>query len=70
MAALVPVLAACAFVTIGIAKLKSTIDRAEMSESILVVKRYGKYVPLWVTLVAWSTLGAACAFFYISRLGS
>jgi len=62
--ALALVAAASAFVITGLVRLKRNIDRVDLGQSIKLVKKAGKLVPLWVTLVAWSTLGAAAVLFY------
>ena len=62
--ALVPVAAASGFVLTGLVRLKRNIDRVDLGQSIKLVKKAGKLVPLWVTLVAWSTLGSAAVLFY------
>ena len=62
--ALALVAAASAFVITGLVRLKRNIDRVDLGQGIKLVKKAGKLVPLWVTLVAWSTLGAAAVLFY------
>src|SRR6266481_315895 len=62
--ALALVAAASAFVITGLVRLKRSIDRVDLGQSIKLVKKAGKLVPLWVTLVAWSTLAAAAVLFY------
>jgi 4-hydroxybenzoate polyprenyltransferase len=62
--ALALVAAASAFVITGLVRLKRSIDRVDLGQGIKLVKKAGKLVPLWVTLVAWSTLGAAAVLFY------
>jgi 4-hydroxybenzoate polyprenyltransferase len=63
--ALVPVVFACIYVTNDILKLKRKIKASELDESIQIVKQTAKKVPLWITIVAWSILAAAFAYFYI-----
>ena len=66
MAALLPAACACAYVSVSIWNLRRAIAGADLDEQILTVKRVAKRVPLWVTVVAWSTLGAAYAFYCLS----
>ena len=65
LAALMPVLLACIYVTGDIFSLKRKIKTAELATSIQIVKQTAKKVPLWITIVAWSILGAAFVYFYI-----
>jgi 4-hydroxybenzoate polyprenyltransferase len=65
LTALLPVVAACLYVTNDILKLKRAIKPAALDESIEIVKQTAKKVPLWITIVAWSNLGAALAYFFI-----
>ena len=64
LAALAVVTAASGFVVVSLLRLKSSVDGESLGESIRLVKKAGKLVPLWVTLVAWSTLGAAGVLFW------
>jgi 4-hydroxybenzoate polyprenyltransferase len=66
MAALLPAACACAFVSGSIWSLRRDIAGADLSDQIRTVKRAARKVPLWVTIVAWSTLGAAYAFYRLS----
>lgn len=66
MAALLPVACASVYVSGSMWSLKRSIAGAELAEQILTVKRAARKVPLWVTIVAWSTLGAAYAFYRLS----
>ena len=67
MAALLLVACACVYVSGSIRGLRREVAGADLSEQIRAVKRAAKRVPLWVTVVAWSSLGAAYAFY---RLGA
>jgi 4-hydroxybenzoate polyprenyltransferase len=66
MAALLPVACASVYVSGSIWSLKRSTAGAELAEQIQTVKRAAREVPLWVTIVAWSTLGAAYAFYRLS----
>jgi 4-hydroxybenzoate polyprenyltransferase len=66
MAALLPAACACVYVSVSVWNLRRAIAGADLDEQILTVKRVAKKVPLWVTVVAWSTLGAAYAFYCLS----
>jgi 4-hydroxybenzoate polyprenyltransferase len=66
MATLVPVACACAYVSGAIWKLRRAVAAADLAEQIRTVKRVARKVPLWVTVVAWSSLGAAYAFYRLS----
>jgi 4-hydroxybenzoate polyprenyltransferase len=66
MAALLPAACACVYVSVSILSLRRALAGAELGEQTRTVKRVAKRVPLWVTVVAWSTLGAAYAL-YLSR---
>lgn len=62
--ALAAAAASSVFVIAGLVRLKRSIGNVELEQAIKQVKKAGKLVPLWVTLVAWSTLGTAVALFY------
>jgi 4-hydroxybenzoate polyprenyltransferase len=66
MAALLPAACACVYVSLSILSLRRALAGAELGEQARTVKRAAKRVPLWVTVVAWSTLGAAYVL-YLSR---
>jgi 4-hydroxybenzoate polyprenyltransferase len=66
MAALLPAACACVYVSGSIWSLRRAIAGADLAEQIQTVKRAARKVPLWVTVVAWSTLGAAYAFYRLS----
>ena len=70
MFAMLPALAACLYVMSSIWGLKRSITGSSLADSIRTVKRAAKRVPLWVTIVAWSTLGAAYALFHLARSSS
>jgi AcrR family transcriptional regulator len=57
---------ACAYVSGSIWSLRRAIAEADLAEQIRTVKRVARKVPLWVTVVAWSSLGAAYAFYRLS----
>jgi 4-hydroxybenzoate polyprenyltransferase len=63
--ALLPSLAACAYVLLALTGLRRSIQSASQEDSIQAVKRSAKRVPLWVTLVAWTVLGATYTLFYV-----
>jgi 4-hydroxybenzoate polyprenyltransferase len=66
MAALLPAACACVYVSGSIWSLRRSIAGADLPEQIHRVKRAARKVPLWVTIVAWSTLSAAYAFYRLS----
>jgi hypothetical protein len=61
--AMIPAVAACSYVLIDVWKLKSTIANQSLAMAIQTVKRAAKKVPIWLTVVAWSMLGASGALF-------
>lgn len=61
--AMVPVTIACFYVITSVGGLQRLIIGATLDESIRTVKHAAKRVPLWVTIVAWSVLGATYALF-------
>ena len=61
--ALVPAALACVYVLNGVWKLKQTIAAQNLEVAIQTVKRTAKRVPIWLTIVAWTVLGAAFALF-------
>lgn len=63
--ALLPALVACLYVITSLASLRRLITGATLNDTIRIVKHTAKRVPLWVTLIAWATLGATYALFYI-----
>jgi 4-hydroxybenzoate polyprenyltransferase len=64
---LLPLVAASVYVLRSIGKLKHSIKHTDLNESIHAVKHAAKRVPLWITLIAWSALGATYMLF---QLGS
>jgi 4-hydroxybenzoate polyprenyltransferase len=62
-----PAIAACIYVIASVGGLRSLITGASLDDSIRTVKHAAKRVPLWVTIVAWSLLGASYALFYVGR---
>jgi 4-hydroxybenzoate polyprenyltransferase len=62
--ATLPAVAACIYVIASVGGLRSLISGASLEDSIRTVKHAAKRVPLWVTIVAWSLLGASYALFY------
>src|SRR5688572_17583977 len=61
--AMVPVMVACLYVVTSVGGLQRLISGASLEDSIRSVKHAAKRVPLWVTIVAWSVLGATYALF-------
>ena len=59
--AMLPVVIACIYVLIDIGKLKQTIAHQTLEAAIQTVKHSAKRVPVWLTVVAWSMLGASYA---------
>lgn len=58
--------AACVFVAAGIGRLARSVARADLTEGIVLVKRAAKIVPIWITLVAWSSCAAAFALYRLA----
>ena len=65
-AALLPAACACVYVSGSIWGLKRAIAGVGLADQVRTVKRVAKKVPLWVTLVAWSSLGAAYALYRLA----
>ncbi|MEQ1922963.1 MAG: UbiA family prenyltransferase [Pyrinomonadaceae bacterium] len=61
---LFPAFAACVFVNVGIWRLHRSISTQDLNESLILVKKAAKLVPVWVTVVAWSMLWSSYLFFY------
>lgn len=59
-----PVAAACSYVLFSIGSLVRTISKSDVESSALIVKASAKMVPVWVTIVAWSSLWATAVLFY------
>jgi 1,4-dihydroxy-2-naphthoate octaprenyltransferase len=66
MAAVLPAVCACVYVSGSIWSLKRAIADADLADTIRTVKRVAKKVPLWLTIVAWSSLGAAYALYRLA----
>ncbi|HLZ13285.1 MAG TPA: UbiA family prenyltransferase [Candidatus Acidoferrum sp.] len=68
-AALLPVTAACIWLTRGIYRLYREVAASSLDAGIAKVKLAAKNVPAWVTVVAWTALAAvAVLFLYSSKL--
>ncbi|MFL6335323.1 MAG: UbiA family prenyltransferase [Pyrinomonadaceae bacterium] len=67
-AALLPAACAYFYVSRDIWNLRRSMAGVDLGEQVRTVKRVAKRVPLWVTVVAWSTLGAAYGL-YLSAEG-
>ena len=65
-AALLPAACACVYVSGSIWGLKRAIAGVGLADQVRTVKRAAKKVPLWVTIVAWSSLGAAYALYRLA----
>jgi 4-hydroxybenzoate polyprenyltransferase len=63
LTALLPLAVACASVTAGIWRLRRQVSEKTETDGVQPVKRAAKWVPLWITSVAVSTLVAAIAVF-------
>ena len=63
--ALLPAIVACIYVTVSVGGLRNLISGATLDDSIRTVKHAAKRVPLWVTIIAWSVLGATYALFWV-----
>lgn len=61
--ALVPAALACVYVLTEVWSLRRAISTQNLEEAIQTVKRAAKRVPIWLTIVAWTVLGAAFALF-------
>lgn len=64
---ILPAIAACIYVIASVGGLRNLIRGASLDDSIRTVKHAAKRVPLWVTIVAWSLLGASYALFYVGH---
>jgi 4-hydroxybenzoate polyprenyltransferase len=67
--AMLPAVCACLYVSRDIWNLRRSTAGGGLDEQIRAGKRAAKRVPLWVTVVAWSTLGAAYGL-YLSAEGN
>jgi 4-hydroxybenzoate polyprenyltransferase len=65
--ALLPAVVTCVYVLIDIWKLRRTIAEQSLDAAIQTVKHSAKRVPVWLTVVAWSMVGASYALFTSSR---
>jgi 4-hydroxybenzoate polyprenyltransferase len=67
--ALLPVSAACLWLTLAIHRLYREVAAAPLAEGIARVKTAAKKVPAWVTVVAWTSFAAvAVLFLYSAKL--
>ncbi len=66
-AALLPVVAACVWLTTAIHRLSRDVAEAPLERGIVIVKAAAKSVPAWVTVVAWTSLAAVLVLFLSSR---
>jgi 4-hydroxybenzoate polyprenyltransferase len=65
--AMVPAVITWLYVLIDILRLKRTIANQSLDAAIQTVKHSAKRVPVWLTVVAWSMVGASYALFSSSR---
>jgi len=65
-AALLPVTAACIWLTRGVYRLYREVAADSLDSGIARVKLAAKNVPAWVTVVAWTTLAAVSFLFLYS----
>jgi 4-hydroxybenzoate polyprenyltransferase len=65
-AALIPVAAACVWLTSGIYRLSREVNSLPLEQAIARVKMKAKRVPAWVTVVAWTSLAAVLVLFLTS----
>jgi 4-hydroxybenzoate polyprenyltransferase len=61
--ALLPLAAAWLAAAASVGGLRRSISGLALDESVARVKKAGKRVPLWLTLVAWASLGASLVIF-------
>jgi 4-hydroxybenzoate polyprenyltransferase len=66
-AALLPPLLGCALASVWVLKLRRAVAAADEAAAIAEVKRQAKLVPVWLTVVAWTTLGASYVLFATGR---
>jgi hypothetical protein len=64
--ALIPVAAACVWLTSGIYRLSREVNSLPLEPAIARVKMKAKRVPAWVTVVAWTSLAAVLVLFLTS----
>jgi len=65
--AMLPAVITCLYVLIDIGRLQRTIVNQSLTAAIQTVKRSAKRVPIWLTVVAWSMVGASYALFTSSQ---
>jgi 4-hydroxybenzoate polyprenyltransferase len=65
-AALIPVTAACVWLSSGIYRLSREVNSLPLEQAIARVKVKAKRVPAWVTVVAWTSLAAVLVLFLTS----
>jgi 4-hydroxybenzoate polyprenyltransferase len=65
--AMLPAVIACLYVLIEIFQLKQTIAKQSLESAIQTVKHSAKRVPVWLTVVAWSMVGASYTLFASSQ---
>jgi 4-hydroxybenzoate polyprenyltransferase len=65
--ALLVTMSVLAFVAVSLNRLWRTVSKAAPAESVRSVKKAAKWVPLWVTLGAWSTCASALVLFCAGR---
>src|SRR5215813_363445 len=66
---MLPALIACAYVLLAIWKLDRTISKQSPAVAIQTVKVAARTVPLWLTVVAWTMLGATSVIFIAQSQG-
>ncbi|HLK04572.1 MAG TPA: UbiA family prenyltransferase [Candidatus Acidoferrum sp.] len=64
--ALLPVLAACIWLTTAIQRLSRKVSSVPLEEGIVLVKTAARSVPAWVTVVAWTSFIAVAVLFLTS----
>ena len=65
--ALLPAAIACLYALTDIWRLRREVLSQNLTLAIQTVKKAAKRVPVWLTVVAWATLGAAYALFLAGR---
>jgi hypothetical protein len=66
--ALLPVAAACIWLTHAIRRLSRQVTAASLEDGIAQVKAAAKNVPAWVTAVAWTSFASVAVLFLYSKL--
>jgi 4-hydroxybenzoate polyprenyltransferase len=64
IAGIAPFALAVVYVLFSIGRIRSRMASKDIDTSSQIVKRAAKYVPLWITIVAWSALWATGILFY------